>query len=227
MDNITQNIANNTRILESQRRKAFNMRINGEEHSASSKGGVANIYFPIDGQLMNVSECAFKLIFNDGMVSGGSWNESEIGTNMYPNLASWKNRWPLGSQIDVDVAYGCQCVDYANAFWYAQVDRPIITGTKHVAYEIWTVSREVNAGTEFDLITEWINLKPGDWAVWESPTTGHIAMVVSIDEDGVHFWSQNYRNSSDEFGSPLTEDIIPKTSTYLNFLGAFRYKLWN
>lgn len=539
MDDLSNNVASNTRDLNSGRRRAFNVRINGEEHSSNSRNGVANIYFPIDGNLITISECCFKLIFNDGIVTGGSWSDSEVGTNMYPTLASWEQRWPLGSEIDVDGFFGCQCVteghfvsmadgtykdvsdikvgdrvfnhdgthintiiairkelepvveyrtstsfqlttpdhhvyradgtacrigelrttdkmpkqqhemllfpqchyemehgltddelkwlgfylgdgskvwrwsnskvptarvtigvqhkydyldsldidcikknhsngtakeyllvnsshpklceiigrldgkglpkefnareyaliiegylqadgylkregaylcssickplllslqygcmlngwnaiiskchnprggkrvilgnecktrpywrmtinynkpfschfqgktahpvkedyvylittdndhsyivdnqgvencvDYANAFWLAQTGRAVQVGTSLNAYTMWTEKKAENMGTEFDAVENWSDLKPGDWAIWQSPTTGHVAMVYKIDNEGVHFWSQNYRNVSD-MGSPLSEDIIPETSQFLKFLGAFRYK---
>lgn len=227
MDDLTQQIASNTKDLNNTQRRAFNIRINGEEHSARSHGGIANILFPIDGQLMQVSECAFKLIINDAIstASGGKWTPDEIGIDKYPTLASWEARWPLGSEIDVDGAFGCQCVDYANAFWYAQTGRPVSTGGTGAAYGIWTAARAENQGTEFTLVTSWSDLKPGDWVVWQSPEYGHVGMVSRIEGSNVYFWSQNYRNASD-LGSPLSEDIIPQTSNFFSFLGGFRYEGW-
>lgn len=224
MDDATQLIIDNWNRLNTTQRRGFNVRVNGEEHSASARGGEARIHFPLDGQMMNISELAFKLVINDGIGGGNPWSDDERGINRYPTLASWFQRWPLGSVIDVDGSFGPQCVDYANAFWLSQCDRRVSTDNTGYAWGIWD-ARTANAGTEFDLITSWADLKPGDWVVWGSSATGHIGIVHHIDGQGVHFWSQNYRNPSDG-GSPLTEDIISENNGSLWFRGAFRYKLW-
>lgn len=230
MDDLTRTVAKNAQDLNNGQRRSFNVRLNGEEHSGTSRNGIARIYFPIDGQMMNVSEAIFKIIINDGINEGGSpgtpWNPNEIGNNLYPTLDSWKARWPLGSEIDVDGRFGCQCVDYINAFYYAQVGHAVAIGASLNAYTMWTEKKAENLGTEFVAVENWDDLQPGDWAIWEGPTTGHVGMMVNRDATGTYFWSQNYRNASEQ-GSPLSEDIIPQTSTFLQFLGAFRYKNWN
>lgn len=195
------------------------MHTSSEEHNAEAEAGEANIYFATDNLLIQMPEFKFKLIFNGGVKSGGSWTDAEKGTNMYPTLSSWLARWPLGSQIDVDNVYGCQCVDYMNAFWWAQVNRAIIA-TGGIASGIWT-ARVENAGTEFDLVTNWDNLQPGDWAVWEG-TPGHVAMVSRVVADTKYFYQQNYNSPNAELGGPLVE----AANSSQGFLGGFRYRSW-
>lgn len=225
MDDFIEQVANNTANRETTQRRAILVHTCSEEHSATTDSGRANLYFATDNLLIQQAEFKFKLIFNDGIVGGGTWDGAK-GINLYPNLSTWVQRWPLGSEIDTDGAHGCQCYDYASAFWWAQVNRALVTGPNHLASECWTVSKEVNAGSAFDLITSWGELQPGDWVVWDSPSTGHIGMVRSIEHDGVRIWSQNYQDSS-ELGSPLSEDIIGANTGSLSFLGAFRYKKWH
>lgn len=76
----------------------------------------------------------------------------------YSDIAhSSYNEWKvntLGHEYDLDGYYGCQCWDYASLFW-RNVGFPAgfpKTGSNHYASEVWTQNRDVNAGSQFDLI---------------------------------------------------------------------------
>lgn len=115
MDEATQIAIENYRKLNDDQRRGFNVRINGEEHHATSRDGIANIHFPVDGQMGYISEMAMKIIINDGYIPGGGGNNGNAcdnwswGINTYPTLKDWLVRYPVGSKVDVDCHYACQC----------------------------------------------------------------------------------------------------------------------
>lgn len=249
MDDILKRLAALERNQNSGQRRAFNVRVNGEEHSATSRNGTANILFPIDGQGMTFSECMFKLIFNDGIKGTPSPNENycdnwEKGHLLYPTLESWKARYPLGSGVNVDCAYGITCWDYACAFWWAQVHRTLSTGIefsdgtttpgKGMAWGTMTpVMRPINQAIEFEYISEWTRIQPGDWVVWGNYGTGHIAMAMSCapyEWSKITFWQQSGDGSdagktvfSQEMGKTVASGIAGAVNT---FQGAYRLKNW-
>lgn len=250
MDDLSRQVAENTQDLNNGQRRAFNVRVNGEEHSAESQAGTVNILFPVDGQLMQVSELAFKLIINDGVMSGTgnpgnpceNWN---YGEKTYATYTEWLQRYPVGSQIDVDCFAGCQCFDYAAAFWRAQVNRNLLTACpderaqgkwwagKALGCWVSTCARTANLGTEFIAITDWNELQGGDWVVWGSYDStytgpGHIAMATgrpsSDTSSTLPVLQQNGDSSNPNVGSPLNVGQLRREGgSYGDFLGAFRY----
>lgn len=231
MDDAIQIALENQRKLENNQRRAFNVRINGEEHSATSRNGVAQIHFPMDGQMMQISQLAFKLIINDGIRSGGSVDPTDdptknwsYGLNTYKTYEEWLARYPVGSRVDVDSVNSCQCIDYQKAFWAAQVNRKLITGGVGNAYEIWTISRDINAGTEFDLIYNWADIRPGDWAVWGTNGTGHDAMALACPSSS--YASIPFRDQNGPQGMKIGDNVYGPTLDGNVFLGAFRYRAW-
>ena len=183
MDELTRQVIENAqRLLEAQRRATI-VHCNGEEHSADSTNGSATIYFPTDGLIMQTSLMQFKIIINDGADRNtNDWAIAQrvgAGNNTYTTLQSWLDAFPDGAVIDQDGYWGAQCYDYAAAFWMGQTGRTLITGGNRGVKNIWLLNADTNAGTEFTKITEWSNLKAGDWIVWTNSGTGHIAMATS------------------------------------------------
>lgn len=142
------------------------------------------------------------------------------------------NRAAQNLGYDVDGYFGYQCWDLAAELW---MNTPEFqnsglwpqTGPNLYAEECWTYSRIANAGTSFDLIYNFSDLKRGDIIVISGSaisSTGHIAFCDE-DYNGTYYMNllgQNQVNPSATYGH------IP-TVTYLNvsaFLGAFRYKAW-
>lgn len=137
----------------------------------------------------------------------------------------------IGNEYDLDGHYGCQCWDYASLFWrnlgfpagYPQ------TGNGY-AYGCWTLRRQINKGSQFDLIELLANVKKGDVVVldrgrYTGDVAGHIAFA---DEDytggnTLTLVGQNQENASATVGYKVTADTLSVTK----FLGAFRYKGWN
>lgn len=140
-------------------------------------------------------------------------------------------RASLGEGYDVDGYYGYQCWDLAAELWmnlpeFSDGQLWPKTGPNLYAEECWTVSRDVNAGTSFSLITDKTQLKRGDVVVLgNSPisSTGHIAFCdEDYTSDTMNLLGQNQVNPS------LTLGHIP-TVTSLGisaFLGAFRLNKW-
>lgn len=231
MDETSRQVAQNTQDLNNGQRRGFNVRVNGEEHSAKARQGAAHIWFPMDGQLMNVAECAFKLIINDGYNQGTDTNTDpcknwKYGTNTYASLDEWKARYPIGASVNVDCTYGCTCWDYASAFWRSQVNRNLETGNS-MAWGTWVNKRAVNAGTEFETLTDWMSIRPGDWVVWGMSGTGHIAMAMSCAESptgAIIFWQQSGDGTTG--GSPIFRSAETQILGANRFLGAFRFKNW-
>lgn len=232
MDDTTRIAIENQKKLDNNQRRAYNVRVNGEEHSASSRNGVAQIHFPVDGQLMQISQLAFKLIINDGVRSGGSVEPSEdptknwaYGVNTYKTYEEWLARYPVGSRVDVDGFLGCQCWDYASAFWRAQCNRNLLTGSLGYAYECWTVSRAANQGSEFDLVYLWQDIQPGDWVVWGTSGAGHIAMATACAYTSTAVIS--FRDQNGPQGLQVGANMYgPDLGNGNRFLGAFRFKNW-
>ena len=85
--------------------------------------------------------------------------------------------------------------------------------------DCWNISRNINAGSEFELITNFKNLKIGDWAAFGGSKTGHIGIVAGIKNNAVVLQAQNQ-------GSNRTH-VTRMDFTSFNFLGAWRLKKWN
>lgn len=246
MDSFSRQVADNTQDLNNGQRRAINVRVNGEEHAAVSDQGDAYIYFPLDGQMMNISELAFKLIIGDGFstATGDDTNPRtnwEYGDNLYPTYQDWLARYPVGSRIDVDGMAGYQCVDYPAAFWAAKVGAWCVT-SQNPSFQKWTASsmwsyppaRQANLfDGRFIEIPDWKDIQAGDWIIWGSydPTytgVGHVAMATAkpINLEGastVAVLQQNKLGNS-LIGSPVdTGNLLRAGGAYGDFLGAFRY----
>lgn len=137
----------------------------------------------------------------------------------------------LGNYYDIDGVFGAQCVDLGKLLW-GNIGYPLPylkTGPEGYAYEIWTVSREWNAGTDFTLIYNLSDVKKGDMIII-GPTSvnggaGHNAFA---DEDytggnTMLLLGQNQVDPSPTVGHATTLTRLNVSA----FLGAFRYKVWD
>lgn len=145
------------------------------------------------------------------------------------NMAKWKTpeefiKATIGRAYDMDgwpKGQPFQCWDYADYFWLYQVGRAFVTksGGKASVRDSWTVSRKVNAGNEFELITDKKKLKVGDWVIFNGGGDGHVGIVKSISKTGVSVMLQGENQPS------MYVNVINRTLS--DFLGAFRYKAWH
>lgn len=233
MNDLTEQVIKNSKMLEtlmSQRKHAI-VRVCGEEHSCTG-AGKATTWLSLDNDMAYVSEMKFKLVLGNPNSNGGGSTPIEPsgsgqrpqrwGNNLWPNLNAFLNEYPLGTWVDCDGYYGAQCWDYANAFWTGQVNRRLETGGGN-ARGTWT-QRAVNAGNDFELVYNWSDLKPGDWAVWGNGQFGHIAMAKTRPSgSSCEFYGQNQGGAKVKNGGAAVNVTNLNSS---GFLGAFRYKKW-
>lgn len=153
----------------------------------------------------------------------------------YSNIAHgtfliWKIN-TLGRAFDLDSSFGCQCWDYASLFW-RNVGFPVgypLTGPLGYAYECWSVNRNVNAGTTFDLINNKSSIQEGDIIVLDAGPLNPAGHIAFADEDYngtdyIYAIGQNQGGEPDPSGgTPVTRNQIGLD----RFLGAFRYKAWH
>ena len=229
MSDLVNQVVKNTRQIDSnfsQRRHAV-VRVCGEEHYAAGTGS-ADIFLTLDNDMAYISEMKFKLVFGSG--AGGGSMPTPSGADVIRGYNTWATpdaffaQYPEGTAIDVDGIYGAQCVDYANALWLGQVNRAIQSGDG-TARGIWTISRTVNAGSEFDLITDFSQLRKGDVVVWGNGTYGHIAVAAGAPSNGqIEVWGQN-QGGIPWYSGGAAVNLVTFSSA--GFLGAFRYRNWN
>lgn len=144
-------------------------------------------------------------------------------------MAKWKTpeefiKATIGRAYDMDgwpKGWPYQCWDYADYFWLNQVGRAFVTkyGGKASVRDSWTVSRKINAGSEFELITDKKKLKVGDWVIFNGGGDGHVGIVKSITKAGVSVMLQGENQPS------MYVNVINRTLS--DFLGAFRFKAWH
>lgn len=232
MDELTRQVVDTVqRLLESQRRATI-VHVNGEEHSADSVDGEATMFFPTDGLTMQTSLFQFKIIINNGIAQNtNDWvigQRVPAGYNTYPTLESWLNAFPEGAAIDQDGYWGATCWDYAAAFWYAQTGRTLVTGGNNGVKNAWLLNADVNAGSEFEKITDWSSIKAGDWVVWTNSGTGHIAMATaSPSGNTLQVMDQNSTGAPFSTGGrAIVKRTANRSDGYGTFVGAFRYKAW-
>lgn len=224
-------VAQNTRdnITNNNKRGATIARVCGEEHNAIASGGTATIFLTCDNDLCYISDYKFKLVFNGGSSDGWinapiptSWSK---GPGLWSTFEDFKRAYPIGSALDtIEGNAGAQCTDYANAFWWGAVGRPV--NCYGHAKTIFDGHAAENAGSEFDLITNWADLKPGDWLVWGGSQYGHVAVAVSRPSgNSITVWEQN--GSTGAVYPAGGKCVGEATAKKANFLGAFRLKRWN
>lgn len=128
----------------------------------------------------------------------------------------------IGHGYDVDGYYNDQCWDGAALFWLNAVGRSFSTGGTGAARGGWEAARAVNAGSEFELITDRNQIRKGDWLVFGGTKWGHVGMAMSGNLGGyVRLLGQNQTGNGN--GAPFSEINM----NLGNFLGAFRLKRWN
>ena len=104
------------------------------------------------------------------------------------------------------------------------------TGSQGYAYEIWTESKIVNAGNQFDLIYNLSEVKKGDLVILDkgrftSDVSGHDAFA---DEDYNGTTTMRLLGQNQENPNPTTGHVVTVDSMSVSkFLGAFRFKQWH
>lgn len=233
MDNIEDLIIRNARELKSRGTMRGNsvVREVGKEITGYNPNDYeATFMLTFDPDMAYISELKFKLAIGDPASSGGSTPPTVYpGNGRYKRLSDWLNAYPVGRRVDVDGVYGTQCVDYANQFWIEQTNRWVKCGGIGYAYEMWTVSREVNKGSEFELVYTWADVKRGDWLIFGTSfaVSGHVNMALEStngDANKVIMCRGQNQEAGANFtvGLPISDNAFDGRS----FIGGFRYKGW-
>jgi hypothetical protein len=146
---------------------------------------------------------------------GGVGTYYSIPTGSYDQLRNTV----LGNGYDVDNYYGWQCWDGTALLWQ-QLGRSLVTGNG-LAIGCWDLKRDVNAGGDFDLITDVNSLQRGD-VVCMRPN--HIGFFDGYDGNYMVILGQNQGGSptNPAGGSAFNLARISKSA----FAGAFRFKKW-
>lgn len=145
--------------------------------------------------------------------------------NSYASADDFYNA-TIGRGFDIDGWYGAQCWDLGQLFWKNQVNRGLITKPGGGgAIDCWDVSRNINAGSEFELISDKNAIRKGDWIIFRGGQFGHIGMAMSGNQGNyVRLLGQNQGGTPFRNGGSTTNVINMSLN---NFAGAFRFKGWN
>lgn len=154
-------------------------------------------------------------------------NEEECGMGAYiyaptDSANNFKN-YTLGNCWNTDGAYGGQCWDLGDLFWQNYANRRLSTcGTGAAKGTFEGDCKYVNAGNEFEIITDPTKLQAGDWVVFNNGTWGHIGMALGGYNNGyISLLGQNQGGSACDGGGSSTNII---NISLKNFSGAFRPK---
>lgn len=133
--------------------------------------------------------------------------------------------YTYGKCWNIDGFAGAQCWDLSSlhAMNYTKDKRVFSTCGTGAAKDMWTC-KEVNAGTEYDLVFNVNELKVGDIAVFSGGTWGHTGIIAGPVINGyVALLGQNQGGASCYGGGAATNII---NISVKNFLGAFRPKTY-
>lgn len=232
------NTANEQKSQQNQRKHTV-VRTCGEEHTGHSDAGTATVYLPTDPEMEYIAQLRFKLILGEPLgenkpITSPAGTGFPVGKTHSP-FNTWQEFRDYfihddhNSAVDMDGFAGYQCYDLADFFWVSNCGRTLQTGNG-LAYGCWTLARDVNAGTEFSLITNWNDVKAGDWCVWAANQgvigdAGHINMALEDVASHPHpqMLGQNQQNANADYGHFTTVDNYFDGT---GFLGAFRYRYW-
>lgn len=132
----------------------------------------------------------------------------------------FRNKY-IGKAIDVDGAYGAQCVDLFKQVCYLAGMKPFALGGTGYAEEIAKRFKPLGLDKYFDLVSL-ANIKYGDWVIWQKGSkdcpVSHVAMFVGKDGNNrIIALGQNQ-------GKPQANEISLSTH---GIIGILRLKVWS
>ena len=155
--------------------------------------------------------------------------ECGLGLYIYAPVATPQEfaDFTLGKCYNTDGVYDEQCWDYGDLFWQNYAGRRLSTCGTGSAKGTWAGDcKYVNAGSDFELITDAKKLQYGDWAVFDNGTWGHIGMVVGSYNNGyIALQSQN-QGGGVCAGSTMGARVNVVNISLAHFAGAFRPKAY-
>lgn len=180
-----------------------------------------------DGSIQVLDAPKVESIEGEQMASACPEGEEECGQGHYvyaptESVSAFTN-YVLGGCWDVDSAFGSQCWDLGALFWmnYTNDGRILSTCGTGAAKGAWDC-KEINAGDEFELIYDAMQLQPGDWVIFGGGEWGHVGMALGGYENGyVALLGQNQGGVACPGGGSSANIINMNLGT---FRGAFRPK---
>ena len=149
----------------------------------------------------------------------------DFGRGEYHDISSpeaYKNA-VLGKCVDLDGMYGSQCVDGFADFNYQYTGRWLSTCGTGSARGLWNCA-EYNAGDEYTLITNPLELQAGDWIIFDGGQYGHVGMALGYYNNGyIALLGENQGGKECEGGGSAFNIINISLKT---FKGAFRPKIY-
>lgn len=153
--------------------------------------------------------------------------ECGLGTYIYApveTITAFKD-YVLGKCWNTDEFAGGQCWDLGDLFWQNYAGRRLSTcGTGAAKGTFEGDCKYVNAGEEFELITDPAAIRAGDWVVFNNGTWGHIGQALAKPNGNyVSLLGQNQGSTPCEGGGSAANII---NISLKNFSGAFRPKAY-
>lgn len=133
--------------------------------------------------------------------------------------------YTLSTGVNVDYAYGNQCMDTIMLLYY-QYGKRLRAGPYGYAYETWTNYRNQNTTPPFISFTGASNIKRGDILVFRAHGayyTGHIAIADEDYRGGATIRILG-QNQGQGIGTGCASNLINYNISY--FLGGFRNRDW-
>lgn len=129
----------------------------------------------------------------------------------------WKNM-TIGKSYDQDKAYGYQCWDYFDAF-VKYFKLPVSTYCALTGYvcDLWRLRDQYGYGKYFEFITDWKQLRDGDWVIWDRGSASHNLSHIAM------YFSPNLSLGQNQGSACVTE----KPTAFTDMMGGLRFKGWS
>lgn len=152
-------------------------------------------------------------------------NTLDFGRGAYHDISSpvaYKDN-VIDQCVDLDGKWGSQCVDLFADYNYQYTARWLSTCGTGAAYGLWDC-KEQNAGDDYTLIYDPLELKAGDWIVFKGGEFGHVGMAMGTYNEGyIALLGENQGGRACEGGGAAANII---NISLKNFLGAFRPNIY-
>ena len=155
------------------------------------------------------------------------WNGTQLQVRFTP-VPGYANG-VVGQSIDMDGAFGAQCVDLFHHYLRDALGVPFrsttMQGNAFAIYDNAPHTASYASG-RFGTVTFTKMARtagntvplPGDIAFWRSPDPGHVAIVVDADANTVRSVDQNWVNANAQRGSPAARVDHPNNNTIVGWL---------
>ena len=147
-------------------------------------------------------------LFEDDSQGLGAYFNTEEPLSFYESV---------GLKQCLNNAYGAQCFELANQFWWNYAGRALSSCGTGAAKGVFDCD---NAKGEFMIIKDATEIQAGDWVVFSGGQYGHIGQAIGRYNNGyVALFGQNQGGAYCSLGGSATNVINKSTK---DFLGAFR-----